>query len=53
MRLSHIIIPALCFCSVGYDGLGVVPLYCLGHGASAGVTFLMLWLIYEVSGRRN
>nr|YP_010505934.1 NADH dehydrogenase subunit 4 [Paragonimus skrjabini miyazakii]UXE35006.1 NADH dehydrogenase subunit 4 [Paragonimus skrjabini miyazakii] len=53
MSLSHILVPALCLCVSGFNGLGISFLYCLGHGASAGATFLFLWLIYEVSGSRN
>lgn len=53
MRLSHIAVSCLCLCVCRYDRASVSFLYCLGHGLSAGVTFLLLWLIYEVSGSRN
>nr|YP_009326178.1 NADH dehydrogenase subunit 4 [Paragonimus ohirai]APD26970.1 NADH dehydrogenase subunit 4 [Paragonimus ohirai] len=53
MSLAHILIPAVCLCVSGFDNLGISFLYCLGHGASAGVMFLFLWLAYEVSGSRN
>lgn len=42
MRLSHILVVSACLC-MGDFGLGGVSfLYCLGHGLSAGVTFLFL-----------
>lgn len=42
MRLSHILVVSACLC-VGDCGLGGLSfLYCLGHGLSAGVTFLFL-----------
>nr|QWT69516.1 NADH dehydrogenase subunit 4 [Paragonimus westermani] len=53
MSLAHILVPAVCLCASGFDGLGLSFLYCLGHGVSAGVMFLFLWLAYEVSGSRN
>ncbi|KAA3669750.1 ND4 (mitochondrion) [Paragonimus westermani] len=53
MSLAHILVPAVCFCVSGFNGLGLSFLYCVGHGVSAGVTFLFLWLAYEVSGSRN
>nr|YP_009261931.1 NADH dehydrogenase subunit 4 [Echinochasmus japonicus]AKL39059.1 NADH dehydrogenase subunit 4 [Echinochasmus japonicus] len=53
LSLSHISISSLCLCVSSYDVASVSFLYCLGHGLSAGVTFLLLWLVYEVSGSRN
>nr|YP_009240945.1 NADH dehydrogenase subunit 4 [Brachycladium goliath]ALN38358.1 NADH dehydrogenase subunit 4 [Brachycladium goliath] len=53
LSLSHILIASLCLCVVGFDGSGLSLLYCLGHGFSAGVTFVLLWVVYEVSGSRN
>nr|QBE89936.1 NADH dehydrogenase subunit 4 [Opisthorchis sudarikovi] len=53
LSLCHILVAAGCL-SVGGGLLGGISfLYCLGHGVSAGVTFLFLWLSYEVSGTRN
>nr|YP_009169736.1 NADH dehydrogenase subunit 4 [Metorchis orientalis]ALD61610.1 NADH dehydrogenase subunit 4 [Metorchis orientalis] len=53
MSLCHILIAVGCLC-VGDHLLGGVSfIYCLGHGISAGVTFLFLWLSYEVCGTRN
>lgn len=42
LRLSHIVVPVVCVSVVGCEGLGVSFLYCLGHGLSAGGTFLVL-----------
>nr|YP_010704125.1 NADH dehydrogenase subunit 4 [Plagiorchis elegans]WCO87335.1 NADH dehydrogenase subunit 4 [Plagiorchis elegans] len=53
LSLSHIIIPILCLCSGLFDNVSVSFLYCLGHGLSAGVTFLLLWIMYDVTGTRN
>lgn len=53
LSLSHILIASVCLCICGYDGSRVCFLYCLGHGLSARVIFLLLWGLYEVSGRRN
>nr|QYA17639.1 NADH dehydrogenase subunit 4 [Echinostomatidae sp. MSB para 30070] len=53
LSLSHIVIVSLCFSVCTYDSVVLSFLYCLGHGLSAGVTFLLLWMIYEVSGTRN
>lgn len=53
MSLCHILIAAGCLC-VGGHLLGAIPfVYCLGHGISAGVTFLFLWLSYEICGTRK
>lgn len=53
LRLSHILIASGCLCVGGWDLGGPCFLYCLGHGLSAGLTFLLLWLIYDVSSTRN
>lgn len=53
LRLSHIV-----FCAVGlrlvrFESLLGLFLFCLGHGVSAGLTFLYLWLFYGISGSRK
>nr|YP_010528191.1 NADH dehydrogenase subunit 4 [Echinoparyphium aconiatum]UXW64385.1 NADH dehydrogenase subunit 4 [Echinoparyphium aconiatum] len=53
LSLSHIVIVSLCFNVCSYDNVLLSFLYCLGHGLSAGVTFMLLWMIYDVSGTRN
>lgn len=53
LSLSHIIIPVLCLCAGLFDNVSVSFMYCLGHGLSAGVTFLLLWVMYDVTGTRN
>ena len=53
LRLSHIIIASVCLCVVKYEGSSLAFVFSLGHGLSAGVTFIFLWLAYEVSGSRN
>nr|YP_008994157.1 NADH dehydrogenase subunit 4 [Metagonimus yokogawai]AGN12759.1 NADH dehydrogenase subunit 4 [Metagonimus yokogawai] len=53
LSLSHILVAPVCL-SVGDWSLGGVAfLYCLGHGLSAGVTFLFLWLSYNTCSTRN
>lgn len=53
LRLSHIVIACVCL-SIGFYGLrGLSFLYCLGHGLSAAVIFLFLWLSYDLSGSRK
>lgn len=42
MRLSHILVVSACLCVGDYELGGLSFLYCLGHGLSAGVTFLFL-----------
>nr|YP_009262384.1 NADH dehydrogenase subunit 4 [Homalogaster paloniae]ANI86960.1 NADH dehydrogenase subunit 4 [Homalogaster paloniae] len=53
LSLSHIIIASVCLCVVNYEGSSLAFVFSLGHGLSAGVTFIFLWLAYEVSGSRN
>lgn len=53
LRLSHILVASGCLCVGGWDLGGPCYLYCLGHGLSAGLTFLLLWLVYEVSSTRK
>nr|WSP01979.1 NADH dehydrogenase subunit 4 [Creptotrematina aguirrepequenoi] len=53
MSLSHIMISCMCLGVASQEGYGLAFLYCLGHGLSAGVMFLFLWAMYEISGSRN
>nr|APX55317.1 NADH dehydrogenase subunit 4 [Paragonimus westermani] len=53
MSLAHILVPAVFLVWSGFNGLGLFIMYCVGHGVSAGVEGLFLWLAYEVSGSRN
>nr|YP_010704910.1 NADH dehydrogenase subunit 4 [Plagiorchis multiglandularis]WCQ78405.1 NADH dehydrogenase subunit 4 [Plagiorchis multiglandularis] len=53
LSLSHITIPIVCLCVGLFDNVFISFLYCLGHGFSAGVTFLLLWAMYDVTGTRN
>lgn len=53
MSLCHILVVSACLCLGDYKLGGLSFLYCLGHGLSAGVTFLFLWLLYKVSGTRK
>nr|AKC58418.1 NADH dehydrogenase subunit 4 [Eurytrema pancreaticum] len=53
MSLSHIVIACVCLGEFEYEGVGLCLLYCLGHGLSAAVTFIFLWVSYEITGSRN
>nr|YP_009139758.1 NADH dehydrogenase subunit 4 [Ogmocotyle sikae]AKG49755.1 NADH dehydrogenase subunit 4 [Ogmocotyle sikae] len=53
MSLSHMIIVSVCLCVVSFEGSAIAFLFSLGHGLSAGVTFVLLWMAYDVSGSRN
>lgn len=53
LSLSHIVIPVVCLCVGLFDKVFISFLYCLGHGFSAGVTFLLLWVMYDVTGTRK
>nr|YP_009650988.1 NADH dehydrogenase subunit 4 [Uvitellina sp. SSS-2019]QCY72814.1 NADH dehydrogenase subunit 4 [Uvitellina sp. SSS-2019] len=53
MSLSHIVIAVICLSTCDYDKVFVAYWFCLGHGLSAGVMFIVLWFLYEVSGTRN
>nr|YP_009681604.1 NADH dehydrogenase subunit 4 [Tracheophilus cymbius]QDP13011.1 NADH dehydrogenase subunit 4 [Tracheophilus cymbius] len=53
LSLSHIVIAATGLSVLGYEE-GFIPfLYCLGHGLSAGLMFMVLWVLYDISGSRN
>lgn len=45
--------PAICLGFGLFDYVEVSFFYCLGHGLSAGVMFILLWVLYEVTGSRN
>nr|AYH51396.1 NADH dehydrogenase subunit 4 [Hysteromorpha triloba] len=53
LSLSHIIICIVCFNCCLFDSCSLLFLYSLGHGLSAGVVFIFLWLGYNLSGSRN
>nr|ALD62341.2 NADH dehydrogenase subunit 4 [Echinostoma hortense] len=53
LSLAHIVIAAVCMNLCYYDNACLSFYYSLGHGLSAGVTFLFLWLVYEACGSRN
>nr|YP_010461006.1 NADH dehydrogenase subunit 4 [Artyfechinostomum malayanum]UUF68159.1 NADH dehydrogenase subunit 4 [Artyfechinostomum malayanum] len=53
LSLAHIVVVSLCLNVCGFDSVLLSFLYCLGHGLSAGMTFMLLWMIYDVSGTRN
>jgi hypothetical protein len=38
---------------VGFEGSSLAFVFSLGHGLSAGLVFILLWLCYDVSGSRN
>lgn len=42
MRLSHIVVPAACLCLGGFGLFSVSFLFCLVHGVSAGLVFILL-----------
>nr|QYC97739.1 NADH dehydrogenase subunit 4 [Diplostomoidea sp. MSB para 30071] len=53
LSLSHIVVCVVCF-NVGlYDNCGLLFVYSLGHGLSAGLLFVFLWWGYNLSGSRN
>nr|BAV82941.1 NADH dehydrogenase subunit 4 [Fasciola hepatica] len=53
LSLAHIVVVSVCFSFCWFDEASLSLVYSLGHGLSAGVTFMLLWLLYEVSGSRN
>lgn len=53
LSLSHILIAAVCLCLGSFEFSLIAFVYCLGHGVSAGVVFILLWVLYEASGSRN
>nr|YP_009689306.1 NADH dehydrogenase subunit 4 [Postharmostomum commutatum]QEL51322.1 NADH dehydrogenase subunit 4 [Postharmostomum commutatum] len=53
LSLSHIVIAAVIFYAAGYFSSGLVYVYSVGHGLSAGLVFMVLWWCYELSGTRN
>lgn len=53
LSLSHIVLSALGLMVVRFTSRSVPFAYCLGHGFSAGVVFLLLWLLYDGVGSRK
>nr|YP_010947751.1 NADH dehydrogenase subunit 4 [Azygia robusta]WMH04198.1 NADH dehydrogenase subunit 4 [Azygia robusta]WMH04210.1 NADH dehydrogenase subunit 4 [Azygia robusta] len=53
LSLSHISVVGLCFYSLGLESSQVPFYFCLGHGLSAGIVFVLLGCYYEVVGSRN
>nr|YP_010231370.1 NADH dehydrogenase subunit 4 [Apharyngostrigea pipientis]QSV37700.1 NADH dehydrogenase subunit 4 [Apharyngostrigea pipientis] len=53
LSLSHIVICVVCLNGGLYDSCGLLFVYSLGHGLSAGLVFVLLWWGYELSGSRN
>nr|AYV63036.1 NADH dehydrogenase subunit 4 [Haplorchis taichui] len=53
LSLSHILVAMGCLSVGGWVLSGSAILYCMGHGLSAGVMFLFLWLMYDVVATRN
>nr|YP_010693883.1 NADH dehydrogenase subunit 4 [Morishitium polonicum]WCD42520.1 NADH dehydrogenase subunit 4 [Morishitium polonicum] len=53
LSLSHIVVAAVCLSVCDSSDIFIVYFFCLGHGLSAGVMFLVLWLMSEVTGSRN
>nr|UDU84944.1 NADH dehydrogenase subunit 4 [Orientocreadium sp. HS] len=53
MSLCHITIPVVCFCVGLFESSWVSFFYCLGHGLSAAVMFILLWVLYDITGSRN
>nr|YP_010514548.1 NADH dehydrogenase subunit 4 [Diplodiscus japonicus]UXL86279.1 NADH dehydrogenase subunit 4 [Diplodiscus japonicus] len=53
LSLSHIVVAAICLSVVSFSGSNLAFIFSVGHGLSAGVVFILLWLVYEVSGSRN
>lgn len=53
LRLSHILVALGCLSIGGWLIGGPVFLYCVGHGFSAGLTFIFLWLMYDATATRN
>lgn len=53
LSLSHIrLVPACLYLSVE-GGQGVSFVYCLGHGLSSCMTFVLFWFLCVVVGSRN
>lgn len=53
LSLSHITIACLCLSIGGFGSLELSMLYCVGHGISAGLVFMLLWWFYDVCGSRS
>jgi len=53
LRLGHIGFVCLTMCLVSAGVIQIPFYFCLGHGLSAGVTFVLLWLFYDLSSSRK
>uniref|UniRef100_A0AAU7N5E7 NADH-ubiquinone oxidoreductase chain 4 n=1 Tax=Dollfustrema vaneyi TaxID=438518 RepID=A0AAU7N5E7_9TREM len=53
LSLSHIVVCVLGLNACGFNSVSTPFIYCLGHGLSAGLTFLFLWFFYNICGSRN
>nr|UDU84932.1 NADH dehydrogenase subunit 4 [Haematoloechus sp. CW13H] len=53
LSLCHMITPVSCFSFGFFDGVDIGVVYCLGHGVAAGLIFVWLWLLSDISGSRN
>lgn len=53
LSLAHISIVCLGVCVTSHNNCLLPYYFCLGHGLSAGATFILLWLFYDISGSRN
>ena len=53
IRLAHIVICMVCLKSAFYKKSGLMLVYSVGHGLSAGLVFIYLWWGYEMLGSRN
>nr|QIX04628.1 NADH dehydrogenase subunit 4 [Brachylecithum sp. PakAb2] len=53
LSLAHISIFCVCLGIAEFDEVELALLYSLGHGLSAGLVFIMLWILYEMVGSCN
>nr|AAG60024.1 NADH dehydrogenase subunit 4 [Schistosoma malayensis] len=53
LSLSHMLIGMCILLSSSYCGDYYTFIYCLGHGLSVCLSFMVIWFGYEISGSRN
>lgn len=53
LSLSHISVCCFGLCVCDFFKSSLPYYFCLGHGLSAGVTFVFLWFMYDFIGSRN
>nr|AJZ76842.1 NADH dehydrogenase subunit 4 [Schistosoma japonicum]ALV84558.1 NADH dehydrogenase subunit 4 [Schistosoma japonicum]ALV84726.1 NADH dehydrogenase subunit 4 [Schistosoma japonicum]ALV84774.1 NADH dehydrogenase subunit 4 [Schistosoma japonicum]ALV84798.1 NADH dehydrogenase subunit 4 [Schistosoma japonicum] len=53
LSLSHILIGVCILLTSTYCGDYLAFIYCLGHGLSVALLFMVIWFGYEISGSRN